>query len=94
MGVMKSYARMSAQVHQLSRGRCESEIMNVSSNWTTRQIDQMPHTEAVADFPQVRTGGRKETAQQLFPAEPLYPALPAPAATTQPLEDPGQLRGD
>ena len=44
--------------------------MNVSSNRTTHQIDQVPDTEGFADFPQVRTGRRKETAQQLFSAEP------------------------
>jgi hypothetical protein len=85
---------MSAQGDQLSRGRRESEIMNVSSNRITRQIDRVPDTEAFADFPQFRTGGRKEMAQQPITAEPLCPALPAPAATPQPLEDPGQLRGD
>jgi hypothetical protein len=46
-----------------------------------RQIDQIPHTEAFADFPRLRTSGRIKTAQQLFPAEPLYPGLPALAAT-------------
>jgi hypothetical protein len=61
------------------------------------EIDLMPHTEAFTDFPQFRTGGRTETAHQPITAEPpsiRYPALPAPAATTQPLEDPGQLCGD
>jgi hypothetical protein len=53
-----------------------------------------PSTDVVADFPQRRTGGRTETAQQPIISEPLYPALPALAATIQPLEDRGQLRGD
>jgi hypothetical protein len=47
-----------------------------------------------ADFPELRAGGRKETARQAVTAEPLYPALPALAAAIQPLEDPGRLRED
>jgi hypothetical protein len=74
--------------------RCDPQFTIVSSNRTTCQIDQMPHTEAFADFPRLRTSGRIETAQQPITAEPLYPAQPATAATNQPLEDPGQLRGD
>jgi hypothetical protein len=57
----------------------------VSSNATTRQIDQIPHTEAFANFAQLRAHGRKKVPQQLFPAEPLYPGLSALAATIQPL---------
>jgi hypothetical protein len=53
----------------------------------------MPHIEAFADFPQLCTGGRREPPQQPVATEPLDPALAALAATIQPLEDPGQLRG-
>jgi hypothetical protein len=49
----------------------------------------MTHTIVFSDFPQLRTGGRTETARQPITAEPRYPAL---AATIQPLEDLGQLR--
>jgi hypothetical protein len=40
------------------------------------------------------TAERKETAHQPVTAEHLNPALTALAATTEPLEDHGQLRGD
>jgi hypothetical protein len=53
----------------------------------------MPHIEAFTDFPQLRTGGHIEPRQQPVATEPLDPALAALAATIQPLEDPGQLRG-
>ncbi len=66
----------------------------MSSNWTTGQVHQVPHTEAFTDFPQLRAGGRKETAQQPISAELLQPVLPALGAKIQPLEDPGQLRRD
>jgi hypothetical protein len=36
----------------------------VSSNYTNRQVDQVPHTEALASFPQPRAVGRRETAEQ------------------------------
>ena len=75
-------------------GRCESEITNVSSNGTTPQVDQVTHTEAFADFPQLRAAGREETAQQSIPAKLLDLNLPALGATAQPLENPGQLRRD
>ena len=52
-----------------------------------------PNTEAFANFPQLRSGGRKETAQQSIPEEFIigFCRLCAP---TQPLEDPGHLRRD
>jgi len=40
----------------------------------------MPRTEALADFPQLYTGGRKETARQSITAEHCYPSLPELAA--------------
>ena len=36
----------------------------MSSNYTNRQVDQVPHTEALASFPQPRAVGRRETAEQ------------------------------
>ena len=66
----------------------------MSSKWTTRKVDQVPNTEAFANLPQLGSGGRKETAQQSIPAEPLHPLVPAPGVAIQPLEDPGQLGRD
>jgi hypothetical protein len=31
---------------------------------TTRQIDHVPHPQAIGDYPQLGAGGRKETAEQ------------------------------
>jgi hypothetical protein len=71
---MKSYARMSAQGDQLSRGRCESEIMDVTSSRTTRQFDHVSHAQGLADFEQLRASGRQESAQQSMPIELLQPS--------------------
>jgi hypothetical protein len=76
---------------ELPTPRCGLRITFVSSKWTTRKVDQVPNTEAFANLPQLRSGGRKETAQQSIPAEPLHPLMPALGAAIQPLEDPGQL---
>jgi hypothetical protein len=54
----------------------------------------VPNTEAFANLPQLGSGGRKETAQQSIPAEPLHPLMPALGVAIQPLEDPGQLGRD
>jgi hypothetical protein len=64
----------------------------VSSGGPTRQVDQVSDTEAFAYFAQLRAGGRKETAQQPIAVEPLHSVVPVLSATSQPLEDPGQIR--
>jgi hypothetical protein len=74
--------------------RCGPRITFVSSKWTTRNVDQVPNTEAFANLPQFDSSGRKETAQQSIPAEPLHPLMPAQSAAIQPLENPGQLGRD
>jgi hypothetical protein len=43
---------------------------------------------------QLGSGGRKETAQQSFPSEPLHPLMPALGVAIQLLEDPGQFCRD
>ena len=68
--------------------------MIVSSDRTTRQVDQVPHADPVGDFPQFRAAGREEAAHQTIAAELFHPVLPALRAKTQPLEDPGQLLRD
>ena len=60
---------------ELPTARCGPRITFVSSMWTTRQVDQVPNTEAFANLPQVCSGGHKETAQQSIPAEALHPLL-------------------
>ena len=79
---------------ELPTARCGPRITFVSSKWTTRKVDQVPNTEAFANLPQLGSGGRKETAQQSIPAEPLHPLMPALGVAIQPLEDPGQLGRD
>ena len=91
---------MSKAASVLNRGdrvatfRCNPRFMIVSSDRTTRKVDQVPNTEAFANLPQLGSGGRKETAQQSIPAEPLHPLMPALGVAIQPLEDPGQLARD
>ena len=53
MCVMQRYARMCAQGDQLSRGRCVSEIMDVSSSRTTREVDHVPHAQGARGFARV-----------------------------------------
>jgi hypothetical protein len=79
---------------ELPTARCGPRITFVSSKGTTRKVDQVPNTEAFANLPQLGSGGRKETAQQSIPAEPLHPLMPALGVAIQPLEDPGQLGRD
>ena len=74
---------------ELPTARCGLRITFVSSKWTTRKVDQVPNTEAFANLPQLGSGGRKETAQQSIPAEPLHPLMPALGVAIQPLKDPG-----
>jgi hypothetical protein len=38
----------------------------------------------LANLPQLGWGGRKETAQQSIPAEPLHPLMAAPGVAIQP----------
>jgi hypothetical protein len=59
-----------------------------------RQVDEVPHTKAFAEFAQLGAAGRKETVQQLITAEFLQPLLPTLGAEIQAFEDPGQLRRD
>jgi hypothetical protein len=66
----------------------------VSSNGTTRQVDQVTDTAAFDDSSQFRTAGRKETAQQSIAAKRLDLNLPALIATAELLDSPGQLRRD
>src|SRR5580693_539427 len=68
--------------------------MVLSSNRATPKVDQATHTEAFGDFPQLRAADREESAQQPIPAKLLDLNLPAPGATAQPLENPGQIRRD
>jgi hypothetical protein len=85
---------MLRQVARPATVRCGPRVTIVSSNRTTPQVDQVPHTEPVADFLQLRAARCKETAQQPIPAELLDPVLPALGAPIQPLKDSGQLRRD
>jgi hypothetical protein len=71
--------------------RRDPRFRMLSSNWTSHQVDQTPHTETFGDLPQLYGAGRTETAQQTIAAKPLHPGLPVLGARTQPLEDPGQL---
>jgi hypothetical protein len=91
---------MSNAVFVLNRGdrvatiRCNPRLMIVSSDRTTRQVDQVPHADPVGDFLQFRAAGREEAAHQTIAAELCHPVLPALGAQTQPLEDRGQLCRD
>jgi hypothetical protein len=66
----------------------------VSTQRTTGQIDQMPHTKVFGDFPQFDAAGRKDTAQQALAAELGHPVTPGLGSNAQPLEDSSQLRRD
>ena len=74
--------------------RCNPRFRIVSSDRTTRQVDQVPHADPVGDFLQFRAAGREEAAHQTIAAELFHPVLPALGAKTQPLKDPGQLLRD
>ena len=80
--------------HRVATFRSNPRFVIVSSDWTTRQVDQVPHADPVGDFPQFRAAGREEAAHHTIAAELFYPVLPALGAKTQPLEDPGQLLRD
>jgi hypothetical protein len=75
MFVEDRYARMRAQVDQMVRRQCESEIMDVSSRGTTCQVDHVPEDQALADFAQLRARSRKEAAEQPVPLELVQPSL-------------------
>jgi hypothetical protein len=91
---------MSKAASVLNRGdrvatfRYNPRFMIVSSDRTTRQVDQVPHADAFGDFPQFRAAGREEAAHQTIAAELFHPVLPALSATPEPLENPGRLRRD
>ena len=74
--------------------RCNPRFRIVSSDRTTRQVDQVPRADPVGDFPQFRAAGREEAVHHTIAAELFHPVLPPLGAQTQPLEDPGQLRRD
>jgi hypothetical protein len=80
------------RLDQMVRGQCESEIMDVSSRGTTRQVDHVPEAQALDDFAQLRARGREESAEQPVPLELLLSSLPALSTPTQPLKDSGQIR--
>jgi hypothetical protein len=65
-----------------------------SSNWTAPEVDQVTHTKAFGDFPQLGATGREETAHQSIPVELLELDPPAPGATAEPLENLSQLPRD
>jgi hypothetical protein len=74
--------------------RCDRGFRTVSSDRAAGQADQVPHTEAFADFAQLRAAGCNETAQQPISAQLLQPVVPALGAPSQPLGDPRELRRD
>jgi hypothetical protein len=53
------------------------------------QVDHVPRAQALADFAQLRSRGREESAQQPFPLDLFQPSFPALSTTTQPLKDRG-----
>jgi hypothetical protein len=55
---------------------------------STRQVDSVPHPQAIGGFPQLGAGGRKKPAL----IELVNPVVLALGATTRPHEDPGQFR--
>jgi hypothetical protein len=57
---------------------------------STRQVDSVPHPQAIGSFPQLGAGGRKKP--DLF--ELVNLVVLALGAITRPLKDPGQLRLD
>jgi hypothetical protein len=85
---------MPRQSDRTATARFRPRFMVLSSNRTTPEVDQATHTEAFADFAQLRATGREESAQQPIPAKLLDLKLPALGATAQALENPGQLRRD
>jgi hypothetical protein len=91
------------------RGRCKSmprqgdreatarrqpRLWMLSPNGTTPEVDKAMQTEGFADFAHLRSAGRKETAQHPIPARLPDLELQTLGVTTQPLENPGQLRRD
>jgi hypothetical protein len=85
---------MPRQGDRTAIARCEPRFRMLSPNGTTPQVDQAAHTEAFADFAQLRATGREETAQQPIPAKLLDLNLPTLGATAQALENLSQLRRD
>jgi hypothetical protein len=85
---------MPRQGDRTANARWQPRFRMLSSNGTAPEVDQVVHTEASGDFPQLRATGREETAQQPIPAKLLDLKLPALGATAQALENPGQLRRD
>jgi hypothetical protein len=65
--------------------RRDPGFKTVSSERTTRHVYQVPHAEAFVDFPQLRAGRRKETAQQPNLFGILSSGLTALGATPQSL---------
>src|ERR1700677_2417236 len=69
--------------------RWHRRFKTLSWNWAAPEVDQVTHTEAFGDFPQLRAAGREESAQQSIPAKLLDLKPPALGANTQLVEDPG-----
>jgi hypothetical protein len=85
---------MPRQGDRTANARWQPRFRMLSSNWTAPEVDQVTHTEAFGDFPQLRATGREESAQQPIPAKRLDLKLPALGITAQPLENLSQLRRD
>ena len=85
---------MPRQSDRAATARWQPRFRMLSPNGTTPQVDQATHTEAFADFAQLRATCREETSQQPVPAKLLDLKLPALGATAQPLENPGELCRD
>jgi hypothetical protein len=89
MWVMSGSDSMLRQGKESVTGRWRGREI-LSPIGTTRQIDYVPHPQAIGDFPQLGAGGRKDAAEQSALVELLHPILPGLGAASQPPEDPGQ----
>ena len=65
----------SARINGPARPRRVATIRIASTRRTTRQVDHVPHTEPLADFPQFRPRGRKVAAQQPAAVEPFFTVI-------------------
>ena len=72
MGGMSKAASVLNRGYRVATIRCNSRFMILSSDRTTRQVDQVPHADPVGDFPQFRAAGREEAAHQTIAAELLH----------------------
>jgi hypothetical protein len=72
----KKYSRsggksMPRQGDRTANARWQPRFRMLSSNETAPEVDQVMHTEALGDFPQLRATGREETSQQPVTAKLL-----------------------